>query len=79
MRLFTRVASLVILACFIHAATAVSAHAQSWPQRPVRLIVPAGTGTAIDFAARLYAERLGESWESPSSSRTVPAATASPA
>ena len=60
MRLFARVASLVVFACFIHAAVTVSALAQSWPQRPVRLIVPAGTGTAIDFAARLYAERLGE-------------------
>jgi tripartite-type tricarboxylate transporter receptor subunit TctC len=65
MRLFLRVASLVVLACFIHTAAAVSAHAQSWPQRPVRLIVPAGTGTAIDFAARLYAERLGEIWGKP--------------
>jgi tripartite-type tricarboxylate transporter receptor subunit TctC len=63
MRLFVRFASLVVLACFIFVSA--SAQAQNWPQRPVRLIVPAGTGTAIDFAARLYAERLGEIWKQP--------------
>jgi tripartite-type tricarboxylate transporter receptor subunit TctC len=65
MRPFVRAASLVVLACFFHAAAIATAHAQTWPQRPVRLIVPAGTGTAIDFAARLYAERLGEIWGKP--------------
>jgi tripartite-type tricarboxylate transporter receptor subunit TctC len=65
MRIFARAALLTVMACFLHAAIPANAHAQSWPQRPVRLIVPAGTGTAIDFAARLYAERLGEIWNKP--------------
>jgi tripartite-type tricarboxylate transporter receptor subunit TctC len=60
-----RVALLVLQFCFVQAVIATSAPAQSWPQRPVRLIVPVGTGTAIDFAARLYAERLGEIWKQP--------------
>ncbi|MDH4377051.1 MAG: tripartite tricarboxylate transporter substrate-binding protein [Ramlibacter sp.] len=42
--------------------TAVGAHAQSWPARPVKLIVPAGAGAAPDVIARLLAERLSQTW-----------------
>jgi tripartite-type tricarboxylate transporter receptor subunit TctC len=65
MRIFARAALLTFMTCLLHATILANAHAQSWPQRPVRLIVPAGTGTAIDFAARLYAERLSEIWNKP--------------
>lgn len=48
------------------AATALvgagAAMAQSWPTRPVRLIVPAGAGAAPDVVARLLGERLGAAW-----------------
>ena len=37
---------------------APSAHAQSWPARPVRLIVPITAGTLTDITARLIADRL---------------------
>jgi tripartite-type tricarboxylate transporter receptor subunit TctC len=39
--------------------------AQSWPERPVRLIVPLGPGSATDVTARLYAERLALRWGKP--------------
>ncbi len=39
--------------------------AQSWPERPVRLIVPLGPGSATDVTARLYAERLAVRWGKP--------------
>ncbi len=65
MRSIARSALIAFLICVVHATIAVDANAQNWPQRPVRLIVPAGAGTAIDFAARLYAERLGELWNKP--------------
>jgi tripartite-type tricarboxylate transporter receptor subunit TctC len=65
MRFVAHAALLVLITCFFGTAIAPTAHAQSWPQRTVRLIVPAGTGTAIDFAARLYAERLTELWNKP--------------
>ncbi len=39
--------------------------AQSWPERPVRLIVPLGPGSATDVTARLYAERLAARWGKP--------------
>lgn len=35
-----------------------SATAQTWPDKPIRLIVPAPAGGGLDFAARMLAERL---------------------
>jgi tripartite-type tricarboxylate transporter receptor subunit TctC len=40
-------------------------HAESWPQRTVRVILPLPPGTATDVAARLFAERLSERWHQP--------------
>lgn len=36
-----------------------------WPQRAVRLVVPFGSGSSPDVAARLYAERLAVRWKRP--------------
>ena len=36
--------------------------AQTWPQRPVRFIVPFGPGAGADIGARLLAERLPARW-----------------
>jgi tripartite-type tricarboxylate transporter receptor subunit TctC len=41
------------------------AAAQDWPQRPVRLILPFGAGTATDISARLLGERLSAKWKQP--------------
>lgn len=38
---------------------------QSWPQRPVRFILPFGAGTATDVAARMMAEKLSARWGRP--------------
>jgi len=46
-------------------ATATAAAAQPWPQRPVRVIAPFGSGIATDFTTRLFAERLAERWKQP--------------
>jgi len=35
-----------------------AAHAQTWPSRPIKLIVPNGPGLASDILARLYADRM---------------------
>src|SRR5262249_35203676 len=39
--------------------------AQTWPQRPVRVIVPLPPGTAIDVSARLFGEHLSARWKQP--------------
>lgn len=43
----------------------VPAAAQSWPQRPVRLIVSLGPGSGADIGARVIADRLTAKWKQP--------------
>ena len=47
------------------ALAAPAAHAQSWPQRPVRIIVPFAAGGPADAIARILGERLQEIWGRP--------------
>lgn len=51
------------LACAVAATGSLllsgAAHAQAWPEKPVRLIVPGPAGGGVDFVARSLAERLG--------------------
>jgi tripartite-type tricarboxylate transporter receptor subunit TctC len=44
------------------AALPVQAHAQAWPTRFVRMVVPGGSGTAADVSARIIAQALSERW-----------------
>jgi tripartite-type tricarboxylate transporter receptor subunit TctC len=39
--------------------------AADWPHRTVRLIAPVPAGSASDFSARLFAERLSQRWRQP--------------
>lgn len=39
--------------------------AQTFPSKPITIVVPASPGGAIDLAARLIGQKLGESWGQP--------------
>lgn len=58
---FQRAAGIVFMATL----SSASVLAQSWPERPVRLIVPVGVGSGPDVAARLYGQRLAALWKQP--------------
>jgi tripartite-type tricarboxylate transporter receptor subunit TctC len=62
---------LFTLAFFLAAATFAGPLAQaqtsdqSWPQRPVRFIIPLGPGSGVDITARLLADKLAAKWGQP--------------
>ncbi len=47
------------------AATSLAVHAQSWPAKPVRMIVPYAAGGTTDVLARIMSERLGQALGQP--------------
>ena len=44
------------------ALASTSVIAQAWPNKPVRMIVPAGAGAAPDVIARILGEKLAAAW-----------------
>jgi tripartite-type tricarboxylate transporter receptor subunit TctC len=49
-----------ILLALVAAQPLAQAQAPSWPQRPVRLVVPLAPGGSVDTVARLFASRLSD-------------------
>jgi tripartite-type tricarboxylate transporter receptor subunit TctC len=58
MRLRAIVATLAALVCLICAQAQVRAQAQTWPNRPVKIIAPFAAGGAADTLGRIIAEHL---------------------
>ena len=54
-----------ILAGAVLALSAIGAHAQTWPARPVKIIVPFPAGGLADILARQLSEELGKVWKQP--------------
>ena len=52
-------------ACFIACVLVASAHAQTFPAKPVRLIVPWPAGGTTDILGRVIGQKLNEMWGQP--------------
>ena len=67
---------------FLHLAAGVAAlpvvsniaRAQTYPWRPVRIIVGFTAGSATDITARLFAQKLNEAWNVPVTVENIPGA-----
>jgi tripartite-type tricarboxylate transporter receptor subunit TctC len=46
-------------------ASAAPSQAQSWPNHPVKFIIPLGAGSGVDITARLFADKLSQKWGQP--------------
>ena len=62
MKRFVSVMVTVLSALSLHAGPSL---AQTWPQRPVKFVVPLGPGAGADITARLLADRLSKVWGHP--------------
>jgi tripartite-type tricarboxylate transporter receptor subunit TctC len=61
----TRSLIAALAAAAVSAAVSTACFAQSWPTKPVRIVVPAPAGSSLDFVARVLGEKLGAKWGQP--------------
>src|SRR6478736_5054312 len=55
----------LLLAAVAAAVFTAAVHAQEWPAKPVRIIVPFPAGGSADLMPRIVAEKLTEKWGQP--------------
>ena len=58
------IAAVAVAALAAFASSSLQAQ-QSWPHKPVRMILSLGPGSGADIGARLYADRLTKMWGQP--------------
>ena len=68
-----------LILCGLLLAPAGAAHAQSWPTRPIKMIVPTGPGAATDVIARLMADSVARGLGQPMIVENVAGASGIPA
>ena len=64
MKSLLKFATLTVILCLAHIGPA-SAQNQTYPTKPVRIIVPQAPGGASDALARIIGQRLSERWHQP--------------
>src|SRR5215831_6688308 len=69
-----RTLSRALLCCAV-VALAATANAQTWPSRPIKLIVPTGPGAATDMMARLVADGASHTLGQPMVVENMPGAS----
>ena len=52
-------------AAAVFTLVSLGAQAQTWPHKPVKLVLSLGPGSGADIGARLYADRLTKMWNQP--------------
>jgi tripartite-type tricarboxylate transporter receptor subunit TctC len=62
LKLWARISAVAIVAIASWPALVM---AETWPQHPIRMIVPIAAGSSPDVAARVFAERLKARWGQP--------------
>jgi tripartite-type tricarboxylate transporter receptor subunit TctC len=62
MRLPCGSAAALMIAAAIAALVAQTVSAQTYPTRPIRMVVPFPPGAASDFLARVLGQKMGEAW-----------------
>ena len=64
----TRIEALLtrpLIAALIALAAHTEVNAQTWPDKPVRVIVPAPPGSSLDVIVRLLGDKLKDRWKQP--------------
>jgi tripartite-type tricarboxylate transporter receptor subunit TctC len=64
-----------IVLCCVAVVTAGQARAETWPSRPIKLIVPTGPGAATDIMARLIADSVSRALGQPMVVENMPGAS----
>ena len=64
-RVNTRLAGLWAVVAATRTLTAPAAQAQTWPSKPIKIVVPFPAGGTSDVLARLLGKELGEVYKQP--------------